>query len=512
MNEEDIKSPLPPRRPSFDLSLGEAGESEPVEIGQAPKVSSGAAENIEAVPEVKPKTGLPIKKMLPYGGILIALIVVVLVIFKVILPLFGGKTSEAVTLNYWGLWEENGIVQGVIDEFEAKNPNIKINYIANQKNDYRTRLAGKLAKTGTDSSAPDIYRIHSSWLPMFDDYLTSVPTDVVKNIQLDTDYYDVYKKDLMKKGSFRAVPLMFDSLMLFYNKDLLDSAGKDLPKSWFGLESTAKELTVTNANGGIEIAGVAMGTTANVDHWSDIVGLMMQQNGVSWTANDPSDKEKLQSILKFYTLFLTQDRVWDESLPSSTELFANGKLVFYFAPSWRIFNIEEMNPNLNFGVAAVPQLPTLANVDLDKVESGETDGGLTNRHWATYWAEAVNSKSKNQKEAWKFLEFLSSTESMEKLFATESQTRSFGEIYPRKSMADSLKTNPKIKPFLEVANFAGSGYLSSRTFDDGLNDLGMIKYFEDAINGIVNQNKTADVVVETLILGMQQTANKYGLE
>jgi ABC-type glycerol-3-phosphate transport system substrate-binding protein len=97
-------------------------------------------------------------------------------------------------------------MQGVIDEFETKNPNIKINYVVNQKNDYRTRLIGRLAKTGTDNSVPDIYRIHSSWLPMFDDYLASVPTSSVKTIQLDTDYYDVYKKDLMVKGSFKAVP------------------------------------------------------------------------------------------------------------------------------------------------------------------------------------------------------------------------------------------------------------------------------------------------------------------
>jgi multiple sugar transport system substrate-binding protein len=509
VNEEDYKSPLPPRRPNLDQSLGENEEVKPVEVVEMPKVSSETTvEKEEVVAGVKPKINLPIKKFLIVGGILAIL---GLLIFKIILPRLGGRTNVPVTLNYWGLWEDTGIMQGVIDEFETKNPNIKINYVVNQKNDYRTRLIGRLAKTGTDNSVPDIYRIHSSWLPMFDDYLASVPTSSVKTIQLDTDYYDVYKKDLMVKGSFKAVPLMFDSLMLFYNKDLLDAAGKDLPKSWVGLEATAKELTVTNENGGIEVAGVAMGTTENVDHWSDILGLMMQQNGVSWTANEAQDKEKIQSILKFYTLFLTQDHVWDNTLPSSTELFANGKLVFYFAPSWRIFNIGEMNPNLNFGLAPVPQLPTLANVALDKVESGEEDGALTNRHWATYWVEAVNSKSKNQQEAWKFMEFLTSKESMEKLFTTASQVRSFGEIYPRKSMAASLNSNLKVKPFLDVANFAQSGYMSSRTFDDGLNDLGMIKYFEDAINGIVNENKTAETVVETVILGMQQTANKYKL-
>jgi len=88
-------------------------------------------------------------------------------------------------------------------------------------------------------------------------------------------------------------------------------------------------------------------------------------------------------------------------------------------------------------------LPTLQNIS---DSSANSTANLTNIHWATYWAEAVNSQSKHQKEAWKFLEFLASKESLEKMYTAASQTRSFGEIYPRLSLAEKLVAIPSSNP------------------------------------------------------------------
>ena len=346
---------------------------------------------------------------------------------------------------------------------------------------------------------------------MMKDYMASVPTATSTNLKMDSDFYETYRTDLKENGKYWGIPLMYDGLALFYNKNILDAAGVQPPKTWWGLRDLAKKLTVKDASGKISIAGVAMGVTDNVDNWSDILGVMLKQNGVDLLNLDATNQQKLQGVLTFYSLFRTSDQVWDESLPNSTLDFANGKLAFYFAPSWRIFDIETLNPQLAFEVIPLPQLPTLDGVDPAKIESGEVSGNLTNIHWSSYWIEGVNNKSQHQAEAWKFLSFLASTEGLQKFYQSASQVRSFGEIYPRKSMANLLSSNTKLKAFISAADTASTGYLSSRTFDNGLND-DMISYFADAINGMVQKNETADAVYPALANGINLTIQKYRLQ
>jgi len=305
-----------------------------------------------------------------------------------------------------------------------------------------------------------------------------------------------------------AIPLMYDSLQLFYNKDIIEAAQVKLPKSWWDLQETAKLLTVKDKDGRITRAGLAAGMVENVDHWSDILGLLIKQNGGDILQSSPENDANIRDAIIYYTNFKTLHKVWNESLPPSTEMFANGNLAFYFAPSWRVFDIETINPGLKFEIINVPQLPTLKDVPKDQAYAS---ANLTNINWATYWVEAVNSKSPKQKEAWKLLEYLASKEGLEKMFATQSQLRSFGEIYPRISLANQIADNPKISPFISVANNSESGYLSSRTFDDGLNDQ-MNKYFTDAVNGIVAPGTETDKIMVTLRSGINQLVTKYGIK
>jgi ABC-type glycerol-3-phosphate transport system substrate-binding protein len=435
-------------------------------------------------------------------------LVLLYVVIKVLIPAVTNKSGKVVTLNYWGLWEDSSLLEGVIADFEAKNPDIKVNYKTQQKNDYRSRLSGRLSKDPTVEEIPDIFRLHSSWLPMFSDNLAPVPDTTAKSIGLDSDYYAVYKHDLKVSNRYLAIPLMYDGLSLFYNQDLIEKSQATLPKTWWDLQTISSNLTVLDSNGRLKVAGVAMGLTDNVDHWNDIVGILLRQNGADITKNDQENNDKIRDVLSYYANFATQYKTWDESMPSSTQAFAEGKLVFYFAPSWRVFNIEELNPSLRFAITTVPQLATLQT---QSASTPTSDADLTNIHWASYWVEGVNSKSDHQKEAWKFLEYLSTKEVLEKMFTAASQTRSFGEIYPRISMGTSLSGNAKIKPFISVANDAESGYLSSRTFDAGLNTE-LSKYFADAINSIALKSADPSSIMTDLRLGIDQIIQKYHLK
>jgi ABC-type glycerol-3-phosphate transport system substrate-binding protein len=509
--EEEFKSPLPPRR----IAVGEETRNEENNQEEEKIVSQPAAGSRGEIPgtEGAAKAANPLlknkKSLMIFGLIALAIIVIAGLVFKVILPMISKPGGGETTLIYWGLWENDSIVNGLLADFEEKNPGIKVKYVYNSKIDYRSRLVGRMAKDPSQEEIPDVFRYHSSWIPMLRNNLAAVPPATAANIGLDSDFFEVYKEDLKKGNSYVGVPLMYDGLALFYNKDLIESAQVDLPKSWWDLQTAAKSLTVKDNQGKIQVAGVAMGLVDNVDHWSDILGLIMKQNGVDLLEGSAENETKLKNILNFYTLFSTKDKVWDPSLPRSTDMFVSGKLGFYFAPSWRVFNIEEMkpsqNPKLRYEIAPVPQLPILT-----EGEQAGTETKLTNINWASYWVEGVNQKSPHQKEAWKLLEFLSSKDSLEKLYLTASQTRHFGEIYPRKSMSSMLTDNSKVTPFVSAANTASSGYLSSRTFDSGLNDE-MSKYFGDAINTLVNSSAAESEAMTALRNGIQQLVQKYQL-
>lgn len=487
MAENDFVSPLPSRQ-----VVPEVEEKTKMVTAEEPVVASEEPEK---------------KKGLPKFLLLIPVVIILGIVGVMVVKNLGGKTIKEgkVVLNYWGLWEDSSVMAGVIADFEAKNPGIKVNYVKNQKINYRSRLQGRLIKDPTVEEVPDVFRIHSSWMPMVINDLAKMPGDVAKRIDVEGDFYDVYKRDLKMGGSYLALPLMYDGLSLFYNKELTDAIATKPPRTWWDLKITAEKLTVRSENGAIKVAGVAMGMADNVDHWSDVVALLLRQIGADIWKKDARNIKKVEEVLTFYTNFKTTYGVWDESFPDSTTAFASGKLGFYFAPSWRVFNLEEMNPKLKYEIVTAPQLPTLENAPIDQVVPDES---LTNIHWGTYWAEGVNSRSKKQAEAWKFLEFLATKEALQKMYTAAKEMRAFGEIYPRKSMAGMISGEAKIKPFLLAANLAQSGVMASRTYDEGIND-DLSAYFKDAINSVVFGNTTVTKAVEGLGGGIDQIATKY---
>jgi len=409
----------------------------------------------------------------------------------------GDKPQKETTLTYWGLWEPEPVINGIVSQWEKNHPNIKVKYIKQDKRDYRARLQSAFSR----GEGPDIFRFHQTWVPMLKEDLAPVPSTTSQELGLEENYFPVVKDSLSVSGQYYGLPLMVDSLALYYNEDLLTAANVSPPRTWWGLEEMAKKLTV-RPQGKISVGGVAMGTTNNVDHWSDIIGLMIYQNG-----GDPSQPTSLvEDVLKYYLTFKTENKVWDETLPNSTLAFATGKLGFYFGPSWRVFNIKEANPNLNFGITEVPQLPVVEGADWEEAEAGNAE--LTDIGWSSFWVEGVWNKSKKQEQAWQFLSFLSSKETMQKLYTAQSQLREFGEIYPRKELANPIN-NPLVEPFVQEIKTAKNWYLCSFTHDSGINDR-MRNYYEKAVNQLA-QGSQGEEVLTNLEKGINQISEQYGL-
>lgn len=458
----------------------------PVEVYRGMPATPRAPEPPPITPPPPPKKFPKIFLILPLALLLILALAFLLTRFV----LKGGKGGE-VSLTWWGLWEDESVVNPLIAEYQATHPKVKISYQKQSPQDYRERLTNALAK----GTGPDIFRFHNSWVPMFKEELANVPASVMSAAEFNETFYPVATSDLTSGAGLTGIPLMYDGLALYINEEIFAKAGKTPPQTWDELRELATALTTKDEQGIITQAGVALGVTENVDHWPEILALMMLQNGVS--LGNPSGK-LAEDALTFFSIFSSVDGVWDRSLPPSTIAFASGKLAMYFAPSWRAFEVRAQNPDLKFKTVALPQLP--------KGSSQEPDVA-----YASYWVEGVWARSKNKEAAWEFLKFLSSQESLEKMYQNAASLRLFGEPYSRADMASLLTSDAIVGSIISQAPNAESWYLASRTFDGptGINSQ-ITKYFEDAVNA-VNSGTPAAKALETAASGVKQVLSQYGL-
>ncbi len=392
-----------------------------------------------------------------------------------------------VTLAYWGLWENDAIVRPVIAKFEAEHPKIKVQYVKQSPRQYRERLQAAIAR----NEGPDVFRFHNTWVAMLKNDLALVPSDVMTPSQFSADFYPVASADLVAGQNIFGIPLEIDGLGLYYNEDLFAAAGATPPATWEEMLTLVPRLTVRSDNQ-ILTSAIALGTTGNVENFSDIVALMMLQNGASLVI--PTGTEAEEALI-FYRKFATpSDPVytWNDTLDNSVYAFATGKVAMILAPSWRAFDIKQINPDIRFKIAPIPQLP------------GNT---VT---WASYWVEGVSAKSKNQEAAWEFLTYLTSREAATMLYSEAGKTRLFGEPYGRVELAASLADDPFAGAYVAQAPNAKSFPLASRTFDNGLNDR-LIKYLEDAVNAVANDGVAPAAALETAAAGFGQVLSSFGL-
>lgn len=480
----------------------------PAKVTSTPQQAAPARTQTESAPKADPKFAGAKKPILKYLLFLLGGLVLVAGIAFAAMRFLGGSSTpvqpspsspgtggntgsggrqaapaKQVTLEYWGLWEAPEVLEQVIAEYENQNPGVTIQYTKQSHKDYRQRLQTAIAS----GNGPDLFRFHASWVPMLKEELLPVPASVISAGDFKSHYYPVAAEQLQHNGQIVGMPLMYDGLALLYNEEVFNAAGESPPKTWAEVRALASKLTVRSGNE-ITRAGIAMGTANNVEHFSDILALLMLQNGADLSKPNTAFT---RDALKFYTNFVLTDNVWSSALPASTVAFARGDVAMIFAPSWKIHEIQAMNPQLKFGVAPVPKL------------------GDEKIAWATYWAEGINSKGNNKEAAAAFLKYLSSEEVVKKLYSSQAQVRSFGELYPQTSLANTLANDPKVAAYLQDAPSAKGWYMSSFTHDNGINDQ-IIKYYEDAINAMVNDGKTVENVLSTVEQGVRQVLRQYG--
>lgn len=396
--------------------------------------------------------------------------------------------DEIVELNYWGLWEDEQTIKLIITNYQATHPKVKITYTKQSLLNYPTRVQAQIrAKQG-----PDIFPIHNSWVKTFLLDISPAPSSIIGNDEFQQAFYPLASDQLLIDKKIYGLPVEINGMVLFYNEDILKAAGVNPPASWQDFIEGARKMTVKNTAGQIQTAGAAMGTATNIDFWPEIIGLLfLQQPNVSL---DSPAKNEGAEVFKFYTNFVTdpKNKTWDSILPSSTVMFSQGKLAYYFAPISKSQQLKKEIPQLNFKVINVPQL------------SGK------NISWGDFYLNTVSVNSAHPKEAWEFAKYLSSAEVLQYLFEQKTLLGETGRVYPRVEMASLLASDENLGVFIRQAPFLKTWYLNSTVSDNGLNSE-MINLYAGAINVTLQGNEPLSYLQNNQNT-ITQTLEKYQIK
>ncbi|MDP2932942.1 MAG: extracellular solute-binding protein, partial [bacterium] len=385
------------------------------------------------------------------GGVA-GLAVIILFLF-LILAGGGGGQQQPATLQFWGAFDDLSFYDSAISAFQRAYPNVKIIYKQISFEDYEKELVNSFA-AGT---GPDIWLMHNTWLPKHADKIQPLPqltlegekTPLFTMKDFQDQFLDVTLADLTQDGQIYALPIYVDTLGLYYNKDLFNTAGiASPPATWDGFNNDVKILTAVDQRGNIVKSGAAIGTADNINRSTDILTLLMLQSGVRMTDSEHRNATFSQQVegqnvgetaLQYYTNFADPTKdiyAWNSQQHYSVDAFTEGNAVMMFNYSHQIATIRSKSARFNFGIAPVPQI-------------SETPVAV---NFANYWAPTVSKQSKNPVAAWKFLVYLSSAPGAAPYVNTANRPSA------RRDLIEQQRNDPDLGVFAVQALSARSWY------------------------------------------------------
>ncbi len=379
-------------------------------------------------------------KILIIGSIILFIVFVFLIYLGVIPGLkFEFRNIPPANIEIWGVFDDSDAISPLIQVFQSKNPNVTITYRKKSIQNYEKELVRAFAV----GKGPDIFMIHNSWVNRYKDLLYPAPQEIISLNDFQRNFVDVVRKDFIDEGIIYGLPLYVDTLALYYNVDLFNSAGLiNPPKDWEEFEKYSKLLTKKRSSGDILVSGAALGSGKNILNSVDILSLLMLQNGAKISDKDgkivfDSEPGAIKAF-DFYTKFAKSENnsySWSQGfLNDSQTMFAQGRVAMMFGYSYARNNILRKSPRLRFGVSYMPQIKN----------------NILKKNYANYWGYGVYIKSASSEVSWNFLNFLAKPKN------TSFYLSKINSPASQKSILLTQQNNSKLAVFADQALTADS--------------------------------------------------------
>lgn len=449
----------------------------------------------------------------------------------VILPLSGlgckGVSTEvqeqlkAVSIEVWGVYVDSDELEPLFNIYRQSHPYVSFNYRKFRPEEYEAALIDALA----EDRGPDIFMVHNSQVGEYLPKLSPMPAQISLPIitvegslkpeqvitmrtmaslstgQLRQSFVEVVGKDVIYPNEttgmeeIYAMPLSMDTMVLYYNNDLLNRANiPEPPATWTDLQNMVELLTKFDAVEGITQSAIALGLANNVENYFDILSLLMMQNGtvmvdergnvqmdkIPAAIADQIDISPALNALDFYSSFAKSYKVnytWDDYMLNSMEEFAAGNTAMFLGYQYHDEMIKALAPKLNYSIASAPQVNPEYPVN-----------------YANYWLYGVSKKSDAQNVSWDFLQN-SAQSDVVKYYLERS-----GEVTVLKSLINAQQTD-------DLAVFANQ-ILTAQSWYRGMDLAGTKEEFANLI-GLAVGDSYEESLYKELVDTSRRINNTY---
>lgn len=347
--------------------------------------------NLPNLPNLK---NIPKKQIVIAAMGLVLLVTLTILIIANLRPKEGG--GETAKLTAWGILEES-VFSELVGSYAAVQPGVELTYRKIDKNNYERVLINALAA----GEGPDIYMIRNRWLPKETARIIPAPFELFNVAKMQEFFPAVVEQDFTDGGGQAyALPLYLDTMVTLYNRELFDQASVVAPPAnWTEFRNLIPKLRVLSETGQVIRAAAAVGgSEKSVENATDILNLLMMQNGVSMVNAERTEadfgarggSESGLTAFNFYLQFANAGSpyyTWNDNQESSLDSFVAGQTAMVFKYRSQIQEIKSRAPFLNFGVAPMLQL----------------EGSERHTNYADYWGLAVSKRTQSPLQAWNFV-------------------------------------------------------------------------------------------------------------
>lgn len=290
-------------------------------------------------------------------------LLVVIVILSLILTACGGGASKnapvTISMMMWGDPAELEVWNQIVDDFHTANPDITVKVDVSDWDSYWTKLK-TLLSAGTP---PDVFAMDA---PLYPDYqsrgvLLNLQPYIDKNPDMLKGVYSQTLEAYKTPDGMYGLPRDFQTIVLFYNKDMFISAGVPFPTAdwtYDDLRATAKKLTITGADGKTTQYGFSADLWDMELIWSEAIwaygGEVVNADHTQTLIGEPKAREAWQL---FHDMMFV-DKSWPDSTTAGEyggDPFLAGVAAMTTIGHWAVPGYTDAN--FKWDVAPMPKGP-----------------------------------------------------------------------------------------------------------------------------------------------------------
>ncbi|NOU96736.1 extracellular solute-binding protein [Paenibacillus sp. LMG 31456] len=317
-------------------------------------------------------------------------------------PASGGgvqeKKAENITITFQNIYPDptdpkNGMLKKIVNDYQSKNPNIKIELDSLNTDQQKLKLKTQAAS----KEVPDITIVNPSaqMKPFVDAGLFAPLNDMVAQNGLK----DTFQSGILDWYTFNnnlyALPDGNNIAVVYYNKELFKQAGVEVPKTFEEMVDTVKKL---------KDKGIQPMAIGEKDSWTGsflFMNVLLRTNSGPGFLKDVVDGKKTfqdpvftDAVTSFQNLIQAgafQEGATSFDYNAGENLFKTGKAAMYFMGSWATGGIETSSVNGKVGVFKFPTVNGKGNPDEFMLAPGS--------------GFAISANSKHLKETKEFLNY-----------------------------------------------------------------------------------------------------------